>query len=158
MGAREYDYIRGNTALAPERKVKEQGKRVEKQRRESERKAYEQRKRTILNTMGMATVLFVLGSTALFVNSQVHDVQKQLLILEEGIKDAEDINAAINVEMLRFASFDKIKTTAENELGMVYPNSESTISIDMSKEYFSHLKPEEDKNSKLLEKLIASFK
>ena len=40
---------------------------------------------------------------------------------------------------------------------MVYPSSESTISIDMSKEYFAHLKNEKSKKSGLLQKIIAAF-
>ena len=100
---------------------------------------------------------FTLGATTLYLDGKIHALQKELLILEGNMKEEEDVNAAINVDMLKFASFDKIKSTAENELGMVYPSSESTISIDMSKEYFSHLKNEESKKSGLLQKIIAAF-
>ena len=44
MEVREYDYIRGNTALAPERKVKEQDKKRKIQRKKRERKAYQKKK------------------------------------------------------------------------------------------------------------------
>ena len=44
MGVREYDYIRGNTALAPERKVKEQDKKRDIHRKEKQRQAYQKRK------------------------------------------------------------------------------------------------------------------
>ena len=88
---------------------------------------------------------------------KIHDSQKQLLILEQNLKEEEDVNAAINVDMLKFASFEKIKSTAEKELGMVYPSSESTISIDMSKEYFSHIKQEESTKGGLLQKIMAAF-
>ena len=101
--------------------------------------------------------MFTLGATTLYLDGKIHALQKELLILERNMKEEEDVNAAINVDMLKFASFDKIKSTAENELGMVYPSSESTISIDMSKEYFSHLKSEESKKSGLLQKIIAAF-
>ena len=101
--------------------------------------------------------MFALGATTLYLDGKIHDLQKQLLVLEGNMKEEEDVNAAINVDMLKFASFDKIKSTAENELGMVYPSSESTISIDMSKEYFSHLNNEESKKSGLLQKIIAAF-
>ena len=101
--------------------------------------------------------MFTLGVTTLYLDGKIHDLQKQLLILEGNMREEEDVNAAINVEMLKFASFDKIKSTAENELGMVYPSSQSTISIDMSKEYFSHIKEEEKGNSSLFGKLIEIF-
>ena len=157
MGVREYDYIRGNTALAPERKVKEQDKKRDIHRKEKQRQAYQKRKNILVSGLTIATVMFTLGVTTLYLDGKIHDLQKQLLILEGNMREEEDVNAAINVEMLKCASFDKIKSTAENELGMVYPSSQSTISIDMSKEYFSHLKNEESKKSGLLQKIIAAF-
>lgn len=157
MGVREYDYIRGNTALVPERKVREADKKREVQKRNIEKKAYERKKNLLVSGLTVATLMFALGATSLYLNGKTHDLQKQLLILEGNMKEEEDVNAAINVEMLKFASFDKIKSTAENELGMVYPSSESTITIDMTKDYFSHLKTEEGKKSNLLQKIIAAF-
>ena len=157
MGVKEYDYIRGNTALAPERKVKELDKKRDLQRKERERKAHQKRKNILVSGLTIATIMFTLGATTLYLDGKIHALQKELLILESNMKEEEDVNAAINVDMLKFASFDKIKSTAEDELGMIYPNSESTITIDMSKEYFSHLKSEESKKSGLLQKIIAAF-
>ena len=157
MGVREYDYIRGNTALAPERKVNTLDEKRNKKLKDRDKKAHEKRKYLLVSGLKIATIIFALGATTLCLDGKVHDLQKQLLILEGNMKEEEDVNAAINVDMLKFASFDKIKSTAENELGMVYPNSESTIRIDMSKEYFSHLKNEESKKSGLLQKIIAAF-
>lgn len=151
MGVREYDYIRGNTALAPDKKIKE----TEKQRKKRESAM---KKNILIAGFTVGTILFALGSTTLFLDSKIHDYQKKLLILEENLKEEKDVNAAINVKMLKFASFDKIKSTAEDELGMIYPNSESTITIDMSKEYFSHLKTKENSTSNFLQKIIGVFK
>lgn len=157
MGVREYDYIRGNTVLAPERKRKEQEKIKEKLKREQERRAHKRRQKILLSSIGAVALMFTLATTSLFLKSKVYGLQKELLILEQNLKEEQDVNAAINVEMLKFASFDKIKSTAEGELGMIYPNSESTITIDMSKEYFSHIKTEGKNKNKLLEKIIAAF-
>ena len=109
MGVREYDYIRGNTALAPERKVKELDKKRDIQRKNIERKAHERKKNLLISGLTIATIMFALGATTLYLDGKIHDLQKQLLILEGNMKEEEDVNAAINVEMLRFASFDKIK-------------------------------------------------
>ena len=147
MGVREYDYIRGNTALAPDKKIKETEKQRKKQRIQSKKRERAMKKN-----------ILIAGFTALFLDSKIHDYQKKLLILEENLKEEKDVNAAINVKMLKFASFDKIKSTAEDELGMIYPNSESTITIDMSKEYFSHLKTKENSTSNFLQKIIGVFK
>lgn len=154
MGVREYDYIRGNTALAPDKKIKE----TEKQRIQSKKRERAMKKNILIAGFTVGTILFALGSTTLFLDSKIYDYQKKLLILEENLKEEKDVNAAINVKMLKFASFDKIKSTAEDELGMIYPNSESTITIDMSKEYFSHLKTKENRTSNFLQKIIGVFK
>ena len=136
MGVRKYDYIRGNTALAPDKKIKETEKQRKKQRIQSKKRERAMKKNILIAGFTVGTILFALGSTTLFLDSKIYDYQKKLLILEENLKEEKDVNAAINVKMLKFASFDKIKSTAEDELGMIYPNSESTITIDISKEYF----------------------
>ena len=158
MGVREYDYIIGNTALAPDKKIKETEKQRKKQRIQSRKRERAMKKNILIAGFTVGTILFALGSTTLFLDSKIHDYQKKLLILEENLKEEKDVNAAINVKMLKFASFDKIKSTAEDELGMIYPNSESTITIDMSKEYFSHLKTKENSTSNFLQKIIGVFK
>lgn len=158
MGVREYDYIRGNTALTPDKKIKDAEKQKEKQRIRKNRRAKEKKKNILILGFAVGTILFALGSTTLFLDSKIHDYQKKLLILEEDMKEERDVNSAINVEMLKFASFDKIKSTAENELGMVYPNSQSTITVDMSKEYFSHLKVKENNKGNFLQKIMEVFK
>lgn len=158
MGVREYDYIRGNTALEPDKKIKETEKQRKKQRIQSKKRERAMKKNILIAGFTVGTILFALGSTTLFLDSKIHDYQKKLLILEENLKEEKDVNAAINVKMLKFASFDKIKSTAEDELGMIYPNSESTITIDMSKEYFSHLKTKENSTSNFLQKIIGVFK
>ena len=58
MGVREYDYIRGNTALAPERKVKELDKKRDLQRKERERKAHQKRKSLLVSGLTIATVMY----------------------------------------------------------------------------------------------------
>ena len=158
MGVREYDYIRGNTAFAPDKKIKETEKQRKKQRIQSKKRERAMKKNILIAGFTVGTILFALGSTTLFLDSKIYDYQKKLLILEENLKEEKDVNAAINVKMLKFASFDKIKSTAEDELGMIYPNSESTITIDMSKEYFSHLKTKENRTSNFLQKIIGVFK
>ena len=144
--------------LAPDKKIKETEKQRKKQRIQSKKRERAMKKNILIAGFTVGTILFALGSTTLFLDSKIHDYQKKLLILEENLKEEKDVNAAINVKMLKFASFDKIKSTAEDELGMIYPNSESTITIDMSKEYFSHLKTKENSTSNFLQKIIGVFK
>ena len=61
MGVREYDYIRGNTALVPERKIKEKERQREEQKRAIEKKNHLKRKQFIKNTFKVASVAFILS-------------------------------------------------------------------------------------------------
>ena len=108
MGVREYDYIRGNTALAPDKKLKRL-KNKEKNKGYKVKRERAMKKNILIAGFTVGTILFALGSTTLFLDSKIYDYQKKLLILEENLKEEKDVNAAINVKMLKFASFDKIK-------------------------------------------------
>ena len=43
--------------------------------------------------------MFALGATTLYLDGKIYDIQKQLLILEGNMKEEEDVNEAINVDM-----------------------------------------------------------
>ncbi|EKY26956.1 hypothetical protein HMPREF0216_01559 [Clostridium celatum DSM 1785] len=156
MGVREYDYIRGNTALVPERKIKEKERQREEQKRAIEKKNHLKRKQFIKNTFKVASLAFILSFIVLLIDGYVYKLQENLTTIEDAVREELDVNEALKVDMLQFAAFDVVKSAAE-EIGMVYPKEESTISIDMSKEYFSHIKEEEKGNSSLFGKLIEIF-
>ena len=48
MGVREYDYIRGNTALAPDKKIKETEKQRKKQRIQSKKRERAMKKNILI--------------------------------------------------------------------------------------------------------------
>lgn len=156
MGVREYDYIKGNTALVPERQIKE---RVTKERKIQQRKkkSTQLKGKVTKDFMGMVFVMFILGGASLLIDGHVYTLQKELSNMEVKVSDQLEINEALKVDLLKISSIDKVKTTAEKELGMVYPGKEGTISIDMSKDYFSHIKEENENKSSFLAKLIDTF-
>lgn len=159
MGVREYDYIRGNTAVKPERRVEESqvNRELQRKRREQQKKLQQKKARKIKSLVSAATFIFVLGASNLAINGYVYSIQNKLSQLEMNVKEQMDINEALKVEMLKYASLDKIKTTAENDLSMVYPKEESTVAIDMSKEYFSHLKTKQENKASFIAKLMDTF-
>ncbi|MDZ7542752.1 cell division protein FtsL, partial [Clostridium perfringens] len=64
MGDREYDYIRGNTALNPKRKYDEIDKRIEKEnqerkQRESQKKERQAKKATVKNILQVSCIALV---------------------------------------------------------------------------------------------------
>ena len=152
MGVREYDYIRGNTALAPERKKSVQ---EVKRKKKQVKKGFDWKNNSgkIIST---AVILAVLGAITLFIDSHVYKIQKDLSNLEIAIADENAKMEAINVELLKISSLDNINNIAVNGLKMTYPTKSSTITIDMSKNYFDHIRDEKDVNTKtsLIAKLV----
>lgn len=156
MGVREYDYIKGNTALVPERQIKEKVTR-DREKLQKRKKEVQKNNKLTKDFMGIVFLLFILGGTSLWMDGYVYFLQKQLSNIEVQFSDELAINEALKLDMLKISSIEKVKTTAEKELGMVYPGKEGTISIDMSKEYFSHIKEEKENRSTFLAKLIDTF-
>lgn len=159
MGVREYDYIKGNTVVAPERQIKEReiNERRIKERQERRKKSAQKRNKLTKDFMGMISLMFILGAASLSIDGHVYSLQKELSNLELEVSRETEVQEALNVDLLKISSIEKIKTTAEEELAMVYPGKEGTISIDMSKEYFSHIKDESESKSSLLAKLMDTF-
>lgn len=144
MVVREYDYIRGNTVLAPERKKSVQ---EVKRKKKQVKKGFDWKNNSgkIIST---AVILAVLGAITLFIDSHVYKIQKDLSNLEIAIADENAKMEAINVELLKISSLDNINNIAVNGLKMTYPTKSSTITIDMSKNYFDHIKDKKETNTK----------
>ena len=92
MGVREYDYIRGNTALAPDKKIKETEKQRKKQRIQSKKRERAMKKNILIAGFTVGTILFALGSTTLFLDSKIYDYQKNFRRKSEGRKRCKCCN------------------------------------------------------------------
>ena len=68
----------------------------------------------------------------------------ELTQIKEEAEVSSDINDALKVMLLKYPSLENVKNVAENELSMVYPNKDNTIMTDMSKDYVSHIREEEN--------------
>ena len=157
MGAREYNYTRGNTALVPERKP--QYDKNKKQKIKEELRANKIKKlkvNLISNVVGISALVCILGGITLAIDGYVYDRQSELTQIKEEAEVSSDINDALKVMLLKYSSLENVKNVAENELSMVYPNKDNTIMIDMSKDYFSHISEEENGES-FLDKIKGIF-
>lgn len=157
MGAREYNYTRGNTALVPERKPQYDKNKKQKIKEELRAKKIKKLKVNLIsNVVGISALICILGGITLAIDGYVYDRQNELTEIKEETAAASDINDALKVMLLKYSSLENVKNVAENELGMVYPNKDNTILIDMSKDYFSHINEEENKES-FLDKIKGIF-
>ena len=159
MGAREYNYTRGNTALVPERKPQYDKNKKQKIKEELRAKKIKKLKVNLIsNVVGISALVCILGGITLAIDGYVYDRQNELTKIKEEAEVSADINDALKVMLLKYSSLENVKNVAENELSMVYPNKDNTILIDMSKDYFSHINEEENKESGLLrDRLIVAL-
>ena len=157
MGAREYNYTRGNTALVPERKPQYDNNKKQKIKEELRAKKIKKLKVNLIsNVVGISALVCILGGITLAIDGYVYDRQNELTKIKEEAEVALDINDALKVTLLKYSSLENVKNIAENELSMVYPNKDNTIMIDMSKDYFSHISEEENGES-FLDKIKGIF-
>lgn len=157
MGAREYNYTRGNTALVPERKPQYDKNKKQKIKEELRAKKIKKLKVNLIsNVVGISALVCILGGITLAIDGYVYDRQNELTQIKEEAEVSSDINDALKVMLLKYSSLENVKNVAENELSMVYPNKDNTIMIDMSKDYFSHINEEENKES-FLDKIKGIF-
>ena len=157
MGAREYNYTRGNTALVPERKPQYDKNKKQKIKEELRAKKIKKLKVNLIsNVVGISALVCILGGITLAIDGYVYDRQNELTQIKEEAEVSSDINDALKVMLLKYSSLENVKNVAENELSIVYPNKDNTIMIDMSKDYFSHISEEENGES-FLDKIKGIF-
>lgn len=157
MGAREYNYTRGNTALVPERKPQYDKNKKQKIKEELRAKKIKKLKVNLIsNVVGISALVCILGGITLAIDGYVYDRQNELTQIKEEAEVSSDINDALKVMLLKYSSLENVKNVAENELSMVYPNKDNTIMIDMSKDYFSHISEEKNGES-FLDKIKSIF-
>jgi cell division protein FtsL len=154
LARREYDYIKGNTALAPERKRKvrkpdEKYKKIQRRKKIQTRNALlrNRRKNDRKYILTVAVVIFGLGFITISSDSKVYNMQKKVAELNTQIKQTQEDNEAIKVQLLKFSSLNNIQEKAKTKLAMSIPNKAETIKIDFSENYFKDLKPNTSTNS-----------
>jgi len=154
MARREYDYIKGSTALAPERKRKVQ--KPDKKYKQIQRRKKLQSKNLLLRNkrrndrkyiFTVAIIILSLGFITISSDSKVYNMQKSVTDLNTQIKQTEEANEALKVKLLKFSSLNNIEQNAGTKLSMIVPKKEETVKIDFSENYFKDLKSTVSENN-----------
>ena len=140
---KEYDYIRGNMAINPDRKYEdfndEQRKKdLERAEKEKRKKIMALRDKKTKNIIQVALVICVLGVITVMRDGKVYKTQKKLTDMRYEVKNAVAANEALRVDFLKFSSLDNVKAAAKS-IGMTNPNNNEAITVDMTKNYFPEL-------------------
>ncbi len=166
MARREYDYIKGNTVLAPERKrrVRKPDKKFKQIKRRKAKNALlkNRRKNDRKYIATVAVVMFALGVATIAGDNKVYSMQNGVTNLDTQIKQAQEENEALKVELLKFSSLNNIEKKAEGNLSMSVPKKGEVVEIDFSENYFNDLNSNDSaqntKRSNLFSKLKNLFK
>ncbi|WP_396127975.1 cell division protein FtsL [Clostridium sp.] len=166
LARREYDYIKGNTVLAPERKrrVRKPDKKFKQIKRRKAKNALlkNRRKNDRKYMMTVAVVIFTLGVATIAGDNKVYSMQRNVTDLNAQINQAQETNEALKVDLLKFSSLSNIEKKAEGNLAMYVPKKEEVVKIDFSQNYFSDLESNSSgrntKESNIFSKLINLIK
>jgi cell division protein FtsL len=169
LARREYDYIKGNTVLAPERKtrVRKPGKKYKQIQRRKQIVSKNillrnRRKNDRKYILTVAVVIFSLGFITISGDNKVYSMENQVRNIDTQISQTQEENEALKVKILKFSSLNNIEKNAEGKLSMFIPKKEQTIKVDFSKNYFQDLKPKSTesnaKNSNLFSKIMNLIK
>ena len=101
-----------------------------------------------IKIISSAVIVSILGVASLTIDSYVYKIQKNLSNLEVEMDVELAKSEAMKVDLLKVSSLDNINNVAINGLNMTYPDKSSSITIDMSKNYFDHIKDKKETNTK----------
>ena len=143
MVNREYDYIRGNTAINPKRKYDDFDKRVEREnlerrKREEQRREKEAKKSRVKNILQVASIALILGLVNIGIDGKVYKLQKELIEVNKQISIAKAEGEALRVDLLKYASIEDIKE-ASIAKGMKTPTKNDTVVINITKDFFENI-------------------
>lgn len=144
MVNKEYEYIRGNTALNPKRKYdevkrREERENLQRQKREQQRRARNAKKAVVKNILQVASFALVFGVLTIARDGKVYKMQNDLTNVKSEIKTATAEGEALRANLLKFASIGDIKSAATEE-GMKVPGKDDTITVDITKDFFANIR------------------
>ena len=164
LAVREYDYIKGSTVSAPERKsgVRKQNKKYKQIQR---RKKINNRNTLLRNRrkndrkyiLTMIVIIFGMGFVTICGDDKVYDMQTKISNLSTQINQTQEENEALKVKLLKFSALNNIQEKAGTKLSMFIPNKEETVRIDFSQNYFENLKSNNSDNSTKKINLFSKF-
>lgn len=166
MVVKEYDYIKGNTALNPKRNVKEKENKkydeLKRSKKNHKRRIQEQKRKTRATMFQISLFILVMGVITIARDSQVFTMQKELTSINNEIKEYQAENEALEVDLLKSSSLDNIKDTAESELKMTIAKKENIAAVDLSQNYFRELdkkdKSEKKESKGIINKVLDALK
>lgn len=132
MLIKEFDY-NGSSALKPKRKgLEPKRKRNTKKKNNIDKKKkfrYKQKK-TRNAVFQVAILILILGFITITRDVRVYSIQGKITKINNDIKILTNENEALQVELLKVNSLEKIVEIAKDKLKMVNPTNEEKINLE----------------------------
>lgn len=161
MVLKDYDYVKGNTALQPKRKSTDynrdkQYEDLRKSKIERKNRLKNKHKQNTLGVIQIVSLIFILGIVTVWRDANVYKMRNDLSNTKKEINMRANENEALKVELLKSSSLENIKVVAEGKLKMVIPAKEDVVKIDLTKENYMNESEKQiidDNNKNLMTKL-----
>lgn len=154
LAGREYDYIKGSTVSAPERKsgvrkLDKKYKKIQRRKNINNRNTLlrNRRKNDRKYVLTMVVIIFGLGFVTISGDGKVYDMQRKISNLSTQINQTQEDNEALKVKLLKYSALSNIQGKAETKLSMFIPNKKETVRVDFSQNYFENLKSNSSSNN-----------
>lgn len=161
MIVKEFDYVKGNTVVKPNRKIKESDKKykeLERSQRNKKKREYMKQREKRIACLQIASLIFVIGLVVISRDTKVYNMQKELSTINSEISKVTDENEALRIELLKRGSLDNIKTNAESKLGMSIATKDNTMQIEVPSNYFEEENDSaNDEKETVLSKIMDAF-
>ncbi|WP_297634157.1 cell division protein FtsL [uncultured Clostridium sp.] len=144
MIEREFNYINGNTAVQPKRKIerKEKKRSIEDYRKKKiyrERLKRERNLKRVLGVVQTAVLVFALGSITIMKESKIYALKGNIKSLNSEMKLLSEENEAMKVDLLKNSSLKKIEENAKSKAKMIEGKEAKRIEADLSNNYLGDL-------------------
>ncbi len=139
MIVKEFDYVKGNTVVKPNRRSTESDKKykeLERSKRNKKKREYAKKKQNRIACLQIAALIFTVGLIVISRDTKVYNMQKELASINKQISTVTDENEALRIQLLKIGSLDNIKTNAESKLGMSIATKDNTMQIEVPSNYF----------------------
>lgn len=160
---KDYDYVKGNTALKPKRKstdhnVDKKYEDLRKSKIDRKIRLKDKHKKNRNGIIQVGSLILLLGIATVWRDANVYAMRNNLSNIKKEINQVTNENEALKVDLLKVSSLENIKSVAEGRLKMVIPNKDEVVRVDLSKENFEQYVNNGDENVENQWKLLTKIK
>ncbi|WP_125152212.1 septum formation initiator family protein [Clostridium rectalis] len=133
------EYIRGNTALAPQ--VEPEIKKEKSKKKQNRSKILKKKNKSIqkkAKTIKSISIAFIIGVALLSRYSYIYNMQQNLNNINKGITKLNKNNENLKVELVKYNNIQYIEDIATKKLKMTKPSKNSIVYCDLNKEVFKN--------------------